>query len=79
MSTSIGVSVFECYETNVEFNLRFMVDTSVIGCNWIELPVNVVVVIVGVVGVIVVVVCVCVICISGLVVCTPTCGCQGGW
>ena len=30
--------VFECYETNVEFPLRFMIDTSVVGCNWIELP-----------------------------------------
>lgn len=30
--------VFECYETNFEFMLRFMVDTDVVGCNWIELP-----------------------------------------
>eukprot|EP00040_Diaphanoeca_grandis_P024087 m.132040 g.132040 ORF g.132040 m.132040 type:complete len:1070 (+) comp29583_c0_seq1:139-3348(+) len=38
MNTSLGVSVYECYETNVEYILRFMVDTAVIGCNWIELP-----------------------------------------
>ena len=26
------------YETNVEYNLRFMMDNNVVGCNWIELP-----------------------------------------
>lgn len=26
------------YETNIDFDIRFMVDTSVVGCSWIELP-----------------------------------------
>ncbi|RWS28033.1 DNA polymerase delta catalytic subunit-like protein [Leptotrombidium deliense] len=26
------------YESNVDFQIRFMVDTKVVGCNWIELP-----------------------------------------
>lgn len=30
--------MFEAYESNVEYNLRFMIDTKVVGCNWIELP-----------------------------------------
>ena len=29
---------YEVYETNLEYNLRFMVDNNVVGCNWIELP-----------------------------------------
>ena len=29
---------YECYETNLEYNIRFMADTNVVGCNWIELP-----------------------------------------
>lgn len=29
---------FQCYEANVPFVLRFMIDTQVVGCNWIELP-----------------------------------------
>lgn len=29
---------YECYETNLEFNIRFMVDANVVGCNWLELP-----------------------------------------
>ncbi len=28
----------QSYESNVEFEVRFMVDTSVVGCNWIECP-----------------------------------------
>lgn len=28
------------YETNIDFDIRFMVDTSVVGCSWIELPEN---------------------------------------
>lgn len=26
------------YENNIDFDIRFMVDTSVVGCSWIELP-----------------------------------------
>lgn len=26
------------YESNIDFEIRFMVDTSVVGCSWIELP-----------------------------------------
>lgn len=28
----------ECFETNLEYNLRFMVDTGVFGCNWVDVP-----------------------------------------
>lgn len=34
----LAVQVFELYESNIEYNLRFMIDTDVVGCNWIELP-----------------------------------------
>lgn len=34
----LGTHAFELYETNVEYNLRFMIDRGVVGCNWIELP-----------------------------------------
>ena len=26
------------YESNVQFTLRFMIDTKVVGMNWIEVP-----------------------------------------
>ncbi|XP_033123470.1 DNA polymerase delta catalytic subunit-like [Anneissia japonica] len=29
---------FQSYESNIDFEIRFMVDTEVVGCNWIELP-----------------------------------------
>ncbi|CAG5135999.1 unnamed protein product [Candidula unifasciata] len=29
---------FQTYESNIDFEVRFMVDTHVVGCNWIELP-----------------------------------------
>lgn len=28
----------QCFESNIEFGVRFMVDLSVVGCSWIELP-----------------------------------------
>lgn len=28
------------YESNIDFDIRFMVDTRVVGCSWIELPPN---------------------------------------
>jgi DNA polymerase delta subunit 1 len=27
-----------CFESNIDFDIRFMVETRVVGCNWIELP-----------------------------------------
>ncbi|XP_071955316.1 DNA polymerase delta catalytic subunit-like [Antedon mediterranea] len=30
----------QSYESNIDFEIRFMVDTEVVGCNWIELPAN---------------------------------------
>ncbi|XP_053205338.1 DNA polymerase delta catalytic subunit-like [Panonychus citri] len=30
----------QCFESNIDFDIRFMVDTKVVGCNWIELPVG---------------------------------------
>ncbi|XP_014787230.1 DNA polymerase delta catalytic subunit [Octopus bimaculoides] len=29
---------FQTYESNIDFEIRFMVDKGVVGCNWIELP-----------------------------------------
>ncbi|KAJ8024189.1 DNA polymerase delta catalytic subunit [Holothuria leucospilota] len=29
---------YQSYESNIDFEIRFMVDTKVVGCNWIELP-----------------------------------------
>lgn len=29
---------FQSYESNIDFEIRFMVDTGVVGCNWIEIP-----------------------------------------
>jgi DNA polymerase delta subunit 1 len=28
----------QTFESNIDFEIRFMVDTKVVGCNWIELP-----------------------------------------
>ncbi|KAL0841933.1 hypothetical protein ABMA28_014163 [Loxostege sticticalis] len=36
--TSFGLMDPSFYETNIDFDIRFMVDTSVVGCSWIELP-----------------------------------------
>lgn len=35
-----GIGAYSCttYETNLEFTLRFMVDTGIVGASWIELP-----------------------------------------
>ncbi|KAI8481510.1 DNA polymerase delta catalytic subunit [Branchiostoma belcheri] len=33
-----GLHGYQSFESNVDFEIRFMVDTEVIGCNWIELP-----------------------------------------
>ncbi|MBN3311988.1 DPOD1 polymerase, partial [Atractosteus spatula] len=29
---------YSAYEANIDFEIRFMVDADVVGCNWIELP-----------------------------------------
>ena len=33
-----GTKFFQVFETNIEYEIRFMVDNKVLGCNWIELP-----------------------------------------
>ena len=35
---SYGFRAFQAYESNIEYEIRAMVDTDVIGCNWIECP-----------------------------------------
>ncbi|KAM4651111.1 DNA polymerase delta catalytic subunit [Discoglossus pictus] len=29
---------YQAYEANIDFEIRFMVDNDIVGCNWIELP-----------------------------------------
>jgi DNA polymerase delta subunit 1 len=29
---------FEAYESNIDYEIRYMVDSDIVGCNWIELP-----------------------------------------
>lgn len=29
-----------CFESNIDFDIRFMVETKVVGCSWIEIPAN---------------------------------------
>lgn len=36
----IGTPVYEAYESNIDFEIRFMVDRHVVGCCWIEIPPN---------------------------------------
>ncbi|GIY06379.1 DNA polymerase delta catalytic subunit [Caerostris extrusa] len=33
-----GMQTFPVFETNINFEIRFMVDTKIVGCNWIEIP-----------------------------------------
>ena len=33
-----GDHCFAAYESNIEYEIRFMIDMSVVGCNWIECP-----------------------------------------
>lgn len=33
-----GAVDYQSYESNIEYEIRFMVDTGVVGCNWIECP-----------------------------------------
>ncbi|XP_017656625.1 DNA polymerase delta catalytic subunit isoform X3 [Nannospalax galili] len=34
----LGTPSFAPYEANVDFEIRFMVDANIVGCNWLELP-----------------------------------------
>jgi len=36
--SSYPTQAYQTYETNIDFEIRFMTDTEVVGCNWIELP-----------------------------------------
>lgn len=29
---------YQTYESNIDFEIRFMADTNIVGCNWIEIP-----------------------------------------
>ncbi|XP_022082871.1 DNA polymerase delta catalytic subunit-like [Acanthaster planci] len=31
---------YQTYESNIDFEIRFMIDTDVLGCNWLEIPAN---------------------------------------
>ena len=33
-----GLRAFSVYESNIEYEIRLMVDVNVVGCNWIECP-----------------------------------------
>lgn len=35
---SYGLRAFQVYESNIEYEIRLMVDVDVVGCNWIECP-----------------------------------------
>lgn len=34
----IGYHRFQCYEANIPFILRFMIDRDITGSNWLEFP-----------------------------------------
>uniref|UniRef100_G3U0E8 DNA polymerase n=1 Tax=Loxodonta africana TaxID=9785 RepID=G3U0E8_LOXAF len=36
--SGLGTPSFKPYEANVDFEIRFMVDMDIVGCNWLELP-----------------------------------------
>ena len=31
-------TALRCYEANIDFQVRFMADTNLVGCGWVELP-----------------------------------------
>ncbi|XP_069804107.1 DNA polymerase delta catalytic subunit [Dendropsophus ebraccatus] len=35
---SFPMQCYQAYEANIDFEIRFMVDNDIVGCNWIELP-----------------------------------------
>ncbi|KAM4014758.1 LOW QUALITY PROTEIN: DNA polymerase delta catalytic subunit [Anomaloglossus baeobatrachus] len=38
LEQGIRFGCFSAYEANIDFEIRFMVDNDIVGCNWIELP-----------------------------------------
>jgi DNA polymerase delta subunit 1 len=34
----IGCSTIKAFEANIDFEIRFMADVNIVGCNWLELP-----------------------------------------
>lgn len=36
-----GMQSYQTYESNIDFEIRFMADTNIVGCNWIEIPAGV--------------------------------------
>lgn len=36
--SSMNFQDCRCFESNIDFDIRFMVETKVVGCSWIELP-----------------------------------------
>ncbi len=34
----VANTTYRAFEANIDFEIRFMADTEVVGCNWIELP-----------------------------------------
>ncbi len=35
---SFGTVSYKAFESNLDFESRYMVDRDIVGCNWIELP-----------------------------------------
>ncbi|XP_059477821.1 DNA polymerase delta catalytic subunit [Neocloeon triangulifer] len=35
---NLGPCEWPCYETNIDFDIRFMADVEMMGCSWVELP-----------------------------------------
>ena len=35
-----GLQGYQTFESNIDFEIRFMADMSITGCNWIEIPAN---------------------------------------
>lgn len=33
-----GLQGYSTYESNIDFEIRFMADMHIVGCNWIEIP-----------------------------------------
>ena len=33
-----GMQAYQTYESNIDFEIRFMADMNIVGCNWIEIP-----------------------------------------
>lgn len=36
-----GMQGFQTFESNIDFEIRFMADMNIVGCNWIEIPAGV--------------------------------------